>query len=246
MNIKNYFASLLFYFFLGFCNVYNITKEKWNELYNYNPTVKRCIDIIQYNIEKTYSFFTLKRMEPIEDIWSCNCWLFYSIHENELIKYGEQYFFTKETLDNNSPDSLVILPLIIIKNKHEGGIRYIVKMVDTNEPQSNFVNSKARFLSIEYSHPSMKYIIVLTLSREWFISGNELFTPTFILRLLEYQEIDFIFDENYSIKIMDLNCNIFDINSQSYILLTAENYEIKHFDFFNDYKTVHLIEGDVQ
>lgn len=74
----------------------------------------------------------------------------------------------------------------------------------------------------------MQHNIELFLEPEWFYSGNELFTPSFVLRALEYQPSRFIFDENYSIKIMDSELNIFNINQYSHILLTADNYKIKY------------------
>jgi len=60
----------------------------------------------------------------------------------------------------------------------------------------------------------------------WVI-GNELFTPCFVRRCLEYQETPFVFSKNYEIAIMDANVNTITFNQEQYIEVSSDNIEIK-------------------
>ena len=44
--------------------------------------------------------------------------------------------------------------------------------------------------------------------------------------MLEYQSEMYFFDNDYVVKIMDANCNIFTITPDKYILLTKDGYEV--------------------
>ena len=70
--------------------------------------------------------------------------------------------------------------------------------------------------------------IQLVLEKEWCIVGNELFTNTHIFRMLQYQvsEGTYIFDERYTVKIIDSNINILEITAGQYIRLGLEDYEV--------------------
>jgi len=241
---RNYFITLFFYLFIGVCNIYHLSKEKWIELYDYNPAFKQCITLIQKTIRRTYFFLKNKKLEPEEETWVCNCGILRNPSTNQFdLQYVENYVFTKEcpnkhlsTLIRESPERLaeMIQPIVIFKNKScEKTIRYIVRM-DGNYAPVVYIKSSAKFFAIEYSHPSMNYTIELKLAPEWFMQGNELFSPTFILRLLEYQDQSFIFDESYTLRVIDSNCEIFEINSKNYLVLTQTAYEIKPFDFFGE------------
>ena len=244
---KNYFITAFFYLFIGLCNAYHFSKERWYELYNYNPAFKHCIQQIQKTIQRTYFFFKNKKIEPEEETWVCNCSILTAPSTDEPhLQYLENYVFTTEcpnghlhSLIRKSPEPSTesILPIIIFKNKSwDKMIRYIVRL-DGNYAPVVYIKSNAKFFTIEYNHPSMNYAIELKLAHEWFMCGNELFSPTFILRLLEYQDEQFIFDEFYTVRIMDSNCDIFEITAKNYLVLTQNAYEIKPFDFFGKVDT---------
>jgi hypothetical protein len=69
--------------------------------------------------------------------------------------------------------------------------------------------------------------IEIKMSPEWFIINNELFTPTFVLRMLEYQSQSYLYDNEYKIRIMDSECNIIEFGAEQYLFITKENYEIR-------------------
>jgi hypothetical protein len=83
------------------------------------------------------------------------------------------------------------------------------------------------FLSVEYTHTEMGEAIELKMDAGFFREGNELFTPAFVLRMLEYQHIAYYFDDDYKVRIMDTNCNIIELDSNTYIVITETGYEFK-------------------
>jgi hypothetical protein len=87
--------------------------------------------------------------------------------------------------------------------------------------------SKASFLTIEYIHPEMDKPIDFTLSKQWLISGNVLFTPSFVLRMLEYQSSMYYYDDRYMIRIIDKDINIHDFGMDRYIELTETGYVLQ-------------------
>ena len=88
------------------------------------------------------------------------------------------------------------------------------------------------FLSVEYTHPEMNEAIELKMDAGFFREGNELFTPAFVLRLLEYQYVPYYFDEDYTIRVMDTQCNIIDLTSSMYIVITENGYECRMEEVF--------------
>lgn len=121
-----------------------------------------------------------------------------------------------------------VSPLIIIKcwNNELDEDMYLVRRgpFSTEKPFSN-KKGPVKFLSIEYSHPEMIEPIELVFNSSWFIVGNELFTPSFVLRALEYQSKSYSFDEQYKIQIMDNNFDILNLAADTYIEITDEGYE---------------------
>ena len=66
----------------------------------------------------------------------------------------------------------------------------------------------------------------------WWREGNELFTPAFVLRMLEYQPVAYYFDEDYKVRVMDMTCNIIELTSNMYIVVTEEGYEWRREEVF--------------
>lgn len=95
--------------------------------------------------------------------------------------------------------------------------------------------SKASFLTIEYIHPEMDKPIDFTLNKQWLISGNVLFTPCFVLRMLEYQSSMYYYDDRYIIRIIDKDVNIHDFGMDRYIELTDTGYILQglELDIYN-------------
>ncbi len=65
--------------------------------------------------------------------------------------------------------------------------------------------SKVKFISILYGHKNMSNILTLKLDPMYLREGNNLFSKSFVLRLLKYSYTadQYVFDENYELKVMD-------------------------------------------
>jgi hypothetical protein len=82
------------------------------------------------------------------------------------------------------------------------------------------------FLSIKYTHPIMDSEIHIDLCKGYYCVGNEILSPLFIKRCLEYQHENYHFDKEYELEVMDGNVFSFKLKSDQYIYLNATNYKI--------------------
>ena len=81
------------------------------------------------------------------------------------------------------------------------------------------------FLHIEYSHPYMNEPVTLNIPKSYYIVSNELFTPSFVLTMLEKQSNTYFYDEKYTIAIVDSSMKTLKLQSNEYISLTSDSYE---------------------
>jgi hypothetical protein len=94
--------------------------------------------------------------------------------------------------------------------------------IDSRKP------SKVRFLSIIYSHPKMIHNIELQLPNTMYYVGNELFSAVFVLRMLEYivgSGSYYVFDMDYTLKLLDRNVKYTELSSKEYIILGEQSYD---------------------
>jgi hypothetical protein len=89
-----------------------------------------------------------------------------------------------------------------------------------------FIPSKARFLSIEYTHPSMKAPIYMELDKRFLYVNNEVLSATFVKRWLEYQGQPYVFDKNYTLTVLDNSITMFTLTSTSYMVLEERGFHI--------------------
>ena len=133
--------------------------------------------------------------------------IFYGQHQVEVIpqKIEKMNHFLPITMIN---------PTVIVKTTMPSTDPcYVVAFQDVSncEPEmDNLRKSKASFLTIEYRHPEMENPIDFSLDKQWMISGNVLFSPVFVLRMLEYQSRMYYYDDRYTIRIIDKDINIYD------------------------------------
>jgi hypothetical protein len=88
--------------------------------------------------------------------------------------------------------------------------------------------SNVKFLSVEYFATPESTPLVLQIPKTMYIANNELFSPGFIRRALEYQDEPFDFDLGYTLKIMDSNLNHVEIDQTKYIRLGELEYSIEN------------------
>jgi len=250
-RIYNKTYPMAIWIFMKTCRLYNMIKDGANEVYKSNETIRNSVDEVAYQYQSVYSFVTNQKIEPRETIWLSNCWItpnmssltkyynyvennghfFTRFFSNDLFDEGFSHYAIKylEAICNRNEsksESYKIDPLIVIKTlSPDDRIFYIVRRAII--PLAPFLNKRSinKLISVEYSHPDMNDTIELVMNDEWFIQGNELFTPTFVLRMLEYQSKSFLYDNQYKIRIMDSECNILEFGADRYMLITADGYE---------------------
>ena len=82
------------------------------------------------------------------------------------------------------------------------------------------VQCKPKFLSITYKHPNMDIEgIELTLNKEYMIMNNTLLSNEHVCYLLRHQELPYIFDDKYTLDIMDQKLNTFILNYNQYVVI---------------------------
>ena len=86
--------------------------------------------------------------------------------------------------------------------------------------------SKIKFLNIEYCHPENEKSITIEIDRTGYLVGNEMLSCAFVKRGLEYMSDRKLFDNRYTLKIMDNNLDSIVIFSDEYIVLERDSYKI--------------------
>jgi len=89
-------------------------------------------------------------------------------------------------------------------------------------------SSNAKFLSVEYFSEEISEPLVFQIPKNMYMANNELFSPGFVRRVLEYQNDPFVFDLGYRLKIMDSEFNQFELDRTQYILLGESSYSIEN------------------
>jgi hypothetical protein len=102
-------------------------------------------------------------------------------------------------------------------------------------PESRRVNvthnagpSQVSFLSVHYEHPDLPNGLRLVVDPQYMMVGNYLLNRVFVLRLLSYQynRGNYVFDDRYSLKIMDSNINICTVGPNQGIVLGEKEYVV--------------------
>jgi len=91
------------------------------------------------------------------------------------------------------------------------------------------VKSHVDLLCIEYRHPKMTLPVSITIPKSYFWVGNELLSMAFVQRMLEYQPlyIQYYFDENYVVNIIDQNIQQYQLNRNTYIVLEEDSIRVE-------------------
>ena len=230
--------------FMTGCKLFNNANKLYQHLYNTNKYIRNVSDVIK----TYYCFFTLQKIEPNSYPNMSISWLIpndtslterYTLVEKYNCNYDEMFicffnssmtiydmvddYFKTFCNENNENDSSVFIMTIL--NEYNEKCRFVTRS-NKEIPNTLFKKSNSKFVFIEYKNPEMDNSIELRLDSSWFYVGNELFTPTFVLRLLNYQSNSFFFDMNYTISIMDKDINIIEFGSDNYIILTEDSYEV--------------------
>jgi len=154
------------------------------------------------------------RIEPPDNIeWFLLCYI-----DTDGVSLIENYYDTFN--DVNNAYSMISLKNENILFLHNYGsndplVKETVMLVKRGNPV-NTPNppkkSLKKIIYAEYKHAEMNYPVCFTNMERYSLVGNELFTPEFILRYLEYNCSGgrYKFDQNYSITIMDNDMTVYD------------------------------------
>jgi len=189
------------------------------------------------------------KFEPIQDQWMSICTMAY-IKKDETVKAEmmESYLTIKnpdkmideyiETYDSQFSETDVSENLqetiIMMKDKNKyivriGGLNKmdeVSKSAFANAVSSENIKYLSKFLSVKYTHPKMTAPIFLNIPWQMYISGNQILSPSFVLRMLQYQKEPYIFDTEYVLNIMDDNIDQFNLTSKQMVVLHDKKYEI--------------------
>jgi len=246
MTLITTMNSLCISSFLYGCKLSNKVGEVYQHLYDTNNMVRYMASLSN----QLYCLLIFQHSEPSRPYWVSKSVLL----SNEPFIYKKYSFYEKYSYLSLSPMSWfdeitdkmsfffqVLMSTIYnsYNNQYmcEGSDLFIMKLFNENKETCyftyqndkriedvKFMRSQAKFLSIEYKHPEMLKGIELTVERSWFFAGNELFTPTFVLRCLNYQSQAFTFDSAYTITIVDRDINMFEFGRDTHIVLSESGY----------------------
>ena len=67
--------------------------------------------------------------------------------------------------------------------------------------------------------------IVIEMDPAVYLVGNEILSSRFVLRCLQYQSENYVFDDRYVLDIMDSKIKMLTLNAGEYILIGNTEYE---------------------
>jgi len=238
------FIGIKLFFLFNFLKTHFEINYNW--LYETNETFHRTIDTLDnglysfkkisvpYYIEPPYSYFKICYKDDIyrEEYLNSDS-LLYNTKTKDILGtivniYKDFFNIVKPLIKHNELDYLVLIHYKNINN--DLIISRVIEEDDNKDTDYNDVSNleitRNFFLSIDYTHPEMKDNVPITIDSKYLISGNELFSPCFILKCLNYQSKPYIFDTNYKLTILDSNIKNVVLNSNQYIRLSNKTYDI--------------------
>lgn len=206
-----------------------------------------CSTVLQLRNFEIYSknkYTLIETYDYVDNLFVCDRVKNESLDEFMLVNVADTLSSIKTVAlnNNNIVESMVTMKYndqmfyrIPYRNDHQ--LNYnLLKLSNPNEPVSYpegyepivFPAEKCpvKFLSIEYTHPSMIRSIILEIDDGAYIKNNMILSPLFVLRLLDHQQQSYIFDMKYVLKIMDDNINAFTVTSDQYVLLEKSSYKV--------------------
>lgn len=142
----------------------------------------------------------------------------------------ENKILGSNTVDKFKSDKLWMYKLsnskTLVYSKFNNGFRNENAKLENLEEDKYPISSVAsKFLYVEYIHPDMLEAIELTIPRSMYVVYNELFTPCFVLNILERQDKPYVFDEKYIITIVDKDCKQIELRFNNHISILESSYK---------------------
>lgn len=214
-------------------------------LYSYEP-IQNITDNVYYFANIIKSKMVTNYTEPRDIFWTCIC---FADFDNDSDKYMYQDFYPMIVFEKEKIRNLLVTYnylykdgnyyhrnakvcenthifecLILLKHYYQCISRICNSKIDKID--MNFTPSTVRLISVVYSHPEMKDTIPLKIDDMYYLVDNQILSPIFILRLLKYQRLSYVFDENYQLEVMDDNVNVIHLTSDKYLFLQEDKYTV--------------------
>ena len=243
------YTTFLTKMFLVYVDIKIRMTKAGNYLYNNFDVVKNTVDTSSYKYERIKALYNAHRIEPFDKNWVCISVLLKNDenlftgnkqiylenyqhikpHTTTDVSKKEYYnnclsYFGKMATSIAKSDNNVIETMVTMRL--DDGITNNSFNKNTDEPTYSNTRSKASFLTIEYTHPKMETRITMNLDKDLYFTNNVILSSLFIKRYLDYQPEDFIFDENYTINLMDNNINMITLTYPQSIMLSEDSYRI--------------------
>lgn len=223
-------------------------------LYSNSPFVKDAVDKSIYFQKYLTAQLYNAEIEPLRTNWICTSMLLKRDpyrYVGDAYSFIESYEFMNLSSINHET-----MELFFIENYKESvdcgnsfvtNHKYIKEILVTMKVGDKYISTmrfgdtppslpndfhlpkqplKYKFLSVEYKHPLMKKSVVLKLSPEIYYENNEILSMGFVKRALEHQMENYVFDDTYTLQVLDSDIHSFVLKSNQYVVLEAYTYKI--------------------
>jgi hypothetical protein len=167
--------------------------------------------LTRYGFLKKYFVSTNQLVEPNLDTWNC------VTSVTPQFKLVEQYKYGSEE------EPVLKEGALFIRKCDTYRLSFISNEVRV-EPSPN----ATRFLNIMYFHKGMSDPIKIVLDPAYIRNGNEVFSKTFVYRMLcyQYNPGDYVFDDTYELHFMDDKIRKRVLKSKEHIVFGNGGYEV--------------------
>jgi hypothetical protein len=201
---------------ITFTNIYDFIKGIRNSVNLSSP-------LSSNEIIRTFPNFMAQKMQPREIM---NEWaVFLDTAENDLattplLQECILFFFENQARKGDDPKNTIVLKYMTANPCLTASYDIIYKALP----------SCVDFLTIQYqilsSSSQEESLVPLYVPRDYFMVGNELFRPSFVLFLLDKQDKKHLFHKQYELKLIDNKIKLFSLSYRQSILLLQDHYEI--------------------
>uniref|UniRef100_A0A6C0KII6 Uncharacterized protein n=1 Tax=viral metagenome TaxID=1070528 RepID=A0A6C0KII6_9ZZZZ len=202
-----------------FSKLYVQVRNNVNILSSKYVAVKITTEAIQSAYDHISNLTHNEPKEPADLPWGCIATL-----ENNKVVETYTHFENKDEQMQNYYRQMQTNKsgISIIKTSAAVWCNRCVSDYDGVRPQS-----MVKFISVVYKHPDMPGDgLEMNVGREWYLVGNELFSAEFVARWLHYQPEPYVFDDRYSIQIVDDQVNVVTLNHKQYVTIEKTTYKI--------------------
>lgn len=168
-------------------------------------------------VQKFFSRKSISSEPPLYTWYSC----FTLLKNDDRFRFSEKYSYSIESSSDVTGDEIEKLFISKIGEYRVSKISNPTTVYEhtIEEPEK----SKVKFITVLYGHKTMTNILTLKINPEYIREGNHLFSKSFVLRLLVYQysPTDYLFDDDYELKVMDNKVHTEVLDSHSYMVIDA-------------------------